>query len=270
VDGKPPGGEHIPDPEEEVSRRVAIVTGANSGIGRAVAVELAQRGLDIGFTWHGEEQDALTTARQVQSHRRRVAYLPLDLSSAGGAAAAVDELADLLGGLHVFVNNAATGHRDPFLELDLERWRHVMEVDLTGAFVAAQAAARLMVAAGRGGRIVNVTSVLAQVPLRDAAAYCAAKGGLEQLTRVMALELASHGITVNSVAPGEIASHLDGASPDSVNETRPALPARRPGVAREVAAVIAFLASTEATYVTGASYVVDGGMLLTVATPDPS
>jgi NAD(P)-dependent dehydrogenase (short-subunit alcohol dehydrogenase family) len=122
------------------------------------------------------------------------------------------------------------------------------------------------VAAGRGGRIINVTSVHEHVPLEGAAAYCAAKGGLGLLTKVMALELAGHGITVNSVAPGEIATAMTGnEDTDPRTVERPGIPLGRPGHAREIAAAIAWLASEEASYATGASFVVDGGLLLMAA-----
>ncbi len=158
---------------------------------------------------------------------------------------------------------AGTGHTTPVLERDVETWRHVIDVDLTAPFVASQAAARCM---DRGGWIVNVTSVHEHVPLRGAAAYCAAKGGLGQLTRVLALELADRGITVNSVAPGEIATAMTGnedVNPETVE--RPGIPAGHPGHANEVAAAIAFLVSPEASYVTGTTVVVDGGLLLMAA-----
>ena len=189
----------------------AIVTGSDSGIGRATAVAFAERGFDVGVTWHEDEEGARDTAREVESKGRRAEVRRLDLADVEQVARVVGELADSLGGLDVFVNNAGTGHSTPFLEVSLDEWRHIVDVDLTGAFVAGQEAARRMVDAGRGGRIVNVTSVHEHVPLRGATAYCAAKGGLGQLTRVMALELAEHGITVNSVAPGEIATPMTGA-----------------------------------------------------------
>src|SRR3954469_20342882 len=245
---------------------VAIVTGSDSGIGRATAVALAQRGFDVGVTWHEDEEGAAETAREGESPGRRAEVRRLDLADFDRVRPTIGELADALGGLDVLVNNAGTGHSTPFLELELEEWRHVLDVDLTGAFLAGQEAARRMTGAGRGGRIVNVTSVHEHVPLRGSSAYCAAKGGLGLLTKVMELELAAHGITVNAVAPGEIATPMTGAEDvDPRTEERPAIPLRRPGDAREIAAVVSFLASEGAAYVTGASIIADGGLLLMAA-----
>jgi NAD(P)-dependent dehydrogenase (short-subunit alcohol dehydrogenase family) len=244
----------------------AIVTGSDSGIGKATAVLLAERGFDVGITWHEDEEGARATASEVESHGRRAEVRQMDLSDVEDGPRAVGELADVLGGLEVFVNNAGTGHETPFLEVPLDEWQHVIDVDLTGAFLCAQEAARRMVAAGNGGRIVNVTSVHEHVPLRGSSAYCAAKGGLGLLTKVMAVELAEHGITVNAVAPGEIATPMTGAEDEDPHSIeRPMIPARRPGDAREIAAAIAYLASPEAAYVTGESLVIDGGLLLMAA-----
>src|SRR5438093_13090704 len=244
----------------------AIVTGSDSGIGKATAVALAERGFDVGVTWHRDKEGSGHTAGEVESHGRRAEVRQLDLADLDGAPRVVGELADALGGLDVLVNNAATGHSTPFLELGLEEWRHVIDVDPTGTFLVAQEAARRMVAAGRGGRIVNVTSVHEHVPLRRASAYCAAKGGLGLLTKVMALELAEHGIAVNAVAPGEIATPMTGSEDvDPQTQERRAIPAGRPGDAREIAACVAFLASPEASYATREAFVVDGGMLLMAA-----
>ncbi len=244
----------------------AIVTGSESGIGRATAVALAERGFDIGVTWHRDEAEGKRTAEEVEAAGRSAVVRELDLAEPPLAAKVVEELSAALGGVDVLVNNAGVSHRTPFLELSFEEWRRVLTVDLDGAFLCAQAAARLMVDQGRGGRIVNVTSVHEHVPLRNATAYCAAKGGLGLMTKVMALELAPHGITVNAVAPGEIATAMtgqEGVSPQTVE--RPGIPAGRPGDAREIGAAIAFLASDEASYATGHSLVVDGGLLLMAA-----
>jgi NAD(P)-dependent dehydrogenase (short-subunit alcohol dehydrogenase family) len=190
----------------------------------------------------------------------------LDVTDFEEAAATVEALAGELGGLDVFVNNAGGGASHPFLEFPLEDWQEVIDLNLTGAFACAQRAARIMVDAGTRGRIVNVTSVHEHIPLRGAAAYCAAKGGLGLLTKVMALELGEHGISVNAVAPGEIATPMtDAEDEDPGEEERPALPAGRPGNAHEIAEAIAFLAHPDARYATGASLVVDGGLMLTAA-----
>jgi NAD(P)-dependent dehydrogenase (short-subunit alcohol dehydrogenase family) len=244
----------------------AIVTASDSGIGRATAVLLAQRGFDVGITWHSDQEGAEGTATEVRDAGRRAEVRQLDLSDATNGPGVIADLADALGGLDVNVNNAGTGDSTPFLEVELEDWRRVLEVDLTGAFLCAQAAARRLVEQGRGGRIVNVTSVHEHIPLLGSSAYCAAKGGLGLLTKVMALELAQHGITVNSVAPGEIATPMTGNEDvDPTTVDRPAIPAGRPGHADEIAELIAFLASPGASYITGASYVADGGLMLMAA-----
>jgi NAD(P)-dependent dehydrogenase (short-subunit alcohol dehydrogenase family) len=245
--------------------KIAIVTGSDSGIGKATAVRLARDGFDVGITWHSDREGAEDTARELRELGRRAAVTQLDVTQFEEAGDTVAALADELGGLDVFVNNAGGGESHPFLEFPLADWQQVIDLNLTGAFVCAQRAARIMVDAGvEDGRIINVTSVHEHVPLPEAAAYCAAKGGLGLLTKVMALELGEHGIRVNSVAPGEIATPMTGAHDEDPSEhERPALPEQRPGNAHEIAAMIAFLASPDARYATGASFVVDGGLTIT-------
>src|SRR4051794_10842497 len=245
---------------------VAIITGGNSGMGRACAVALARRGFDIGLTWHEDEANLVEAVSELEGHGRRVVHRQADFERVPGADAAIDELADELGGVDAFVANAAAGPGGPFLETDAETFQRALALTLVNPFLCGQRAARRMVEQGRGGRIVNITSVHEHVPLEGSSGYTAGKHGLGGLTKVMALELAEHAITVNAVAPGEIATKMTGNEDvDPHTERRDGIPAGRPGDANEIAAVVAFLCSPAASYVTGASHVVDGGMLLMAA-----
>lgn len=242
----------------------AIVTGGNSGIGRAAAVTLAGAGFDVGITWHRDEDRVESLRSEVESAGRRLEALHLDLHDLAGGPQAVDALAEALGGVDALVNNAGYGTSKPILEIELAEWQGVIEVNLTGAFLCAQAAAKRMVAQGRGGRIVNVTSVHEHVPLEGSGPYTASKHGLGGLTKIMALELAEHGITVNSVAPGQIATRMTGQE-DEPPAPSEGIPLGRAGRAAEVASLITWLCSADSSYVTGSSYVVDGGLMLIAA-----
>src|SRR5215204_188958 len=223
--------------------RYAIVTASDSGIGKATAVALANDGMDVGITWHSDSDGAEATAEEVGTAGQK-AYVAQ------------------LGGLDVFVNNAGMGAANLLLDTSYDDWRKIVAVDLDGAFICLQRAARRMVSADAGGRLIAVTSVHEHQPRVGSGAYDAAKHGLGGLMKTFALELGRYEITANSVAPGEISTPMTGQEDeDPTAQERPGIPLRRPGDAREIAAVIAFLASPQAGYVNGASWVVDGGML---------
>jgi NAD(P)-dependent dehydrogenase (short-subunit alcohol dehydrogenase family) len=246
--------------------RKAIITGASSGIGKSTAIALAQAGYDVGVTWHADEPGIEGTVGEVEDTGRNIAVRQVDLEDPTGGAQVVHQLGDELGGLDVFVSNAGAGKGAPFLEHEWTDWMDTMNIVLNSAFLGMQAAAREMVDRDEGGRIIAVTSVHEHVPKIGMASYCAAKGGLGLLVKTAALELAEHGITVNAVAPGEIATKMTGQQDEEPsNKERTGVPLGRPGHADEIAAAIRFLASEGSSYITGESLVVDGGMLLMAA-----
>ena len=250
------------DPTTGIPPRRVLLVGADSGIGRACAVALADDATSVAITWFGDPDGARRTVEEVERRGARCHAVELDLRDPSRGAAAVEQAVTALGGLDALVLLAGTGTSTALLDLTLERWQEVIAVDLDGAFVCLQAAARAMVRQGTGGRIVAITSVHEHFPRVGAGPYCAAKAGLGQLVQVAALELARHGITVNAVAPGEIATPMTGQEdePVLVGHPRPGIPVGRPGDTREVAAVVRFLCGPQAGYVTGASWLVDGGM----------
>ena len=247
-----------------MTERAAIVTGAGSGIGAATAVLLARRGMDVGITYRRNAEGARRTVSAIEALGRMAVSVPLDLADPRAAEPAITALADALGRVDALVNNAGTNPRATVLEATVEDWEHTIAVDLVGPSACARAAAQRMIGAGQGGRIVNVSSILAFTPLSGGGPYCAAKAGLEALTKVMALEWAEHGITVNAVAPGHTATPMNYGEADLGRDVieQSTIPTGRAATPDEIAGAIAFLVSEEASYVTGASLLVDGGLLL--------
>jgi NAD(P)-dependent dehydrogenase (short-subunit alcohol dehydrogenase family) len=241
-----------------VADRVALVTGANTGIGLAIAERLLADGYALGYGTADTQARHQGPFRELQGrYGDRVHWVWGDLADPAVPPRLVDETVAAYDGIDVLVNNAGLSTAKPFLDLTVEDFDVTFHVDVRGSFLAAQAAARHMRDRG-GGSIVNITSVHEHIPRPDFAVYAAAKAALGMLTRGLALELAPYGIRVNSAAPGVIATPRNEADAEKLD---PEVPLARPGKPEEVAALVAWLCSDEAAYVTGCSYVIDGGMI---------
>jgi len=242
--------------------KAALVTGSSSGIGEAIALRFAREGADVAVHYHREEDEARRVVAEIEKLGRKSVALGANVGVAAEAEKLVRGAHAALGRLDILVNNAGVEIREPFIDVSEQHYDLVMGVNLKGAFFAAQTAAKLMIAAG-GGRIVNVSSIHEDIAFLQYATYTASKGGMRMLTRTICQELAPHGITVNDIAPGAIATPInkrtlgDGALLNALQEV---IPAGRLGDPDEVASVAVFLASDEAAYVTGSTYYIDGGM----------
>jgi NAD(P)-dependent dehydrogenase (short-subunit alcohol dehydrogenase family) len=237
--------------------RIALVTGAAQGIGRACAEALAEDGLKVILADISEDVHA--TAEAVGG----VGYL-CDMGEPSQIARLFDAVEADHGPVHVLVNNAGIAIAGDFLRMPEADFRRVLDVNLVGVFLATQRAGRAMVDHGIEGAIVNMSSINAQVAIPAIAGYCASKGGVAQLTKVAALALAPHNIRVNAVGPGSIDTAMMAAvnaDPEAYARAMSRTPLKRPGTAREVGDVVAFLASKRASYVTGETIYVDGGRL---------
>jgi NAD(P)-dependent dehydrogenase (short-subunit alcohol dehydrogenase family) len=238
---------------------IALVTGANTGIGLAIAERLLADGYALGYVTAGNDakHEGPFEELRTRSGDERIHWAWGDLVDPAVPERLVSEVAEALGPPTLLVNNAGLSTAKPFFELTTEDFDMTFDVNVRASFLLAQAAARRMKENG-GGCIVNITSVHQLIPRSNFAVYAAAKAALGMLSRTLALELAEFDIRVNSVAPGVIATARNEAD---ANRLDPEVPLGRPGKPEEVAALVAWLASDEAAYVTGSTYVIDGGMI---------
>jgi NAD(P)-dependent dehydrogenase (short-subunit alcohol dehydrogenase family) len=240
----------------------ALVTGGSRGIGRAIALALADAGADVAVTSR-KGDDAEPIAQEIRAKGRRALALLLEVRNEPSIRVCFERLDGEWGGLDVLVNNAGTNIPQDLVRLDEESWDTVVDSDLKGLVFVTQAAVARMIAAKRGGRIVNIASIYGIVGRRERVAYSAAKGGVVNVTRSFALELAPHGITVNAVGPSAIETDLTRerfrADPGFKAEEIARTPLGRLGTPEDVAAAVVFFASDAASFVTGQTLLVDGG-----------
>jgi glucose 1-dehydrogenase len=249
--------------------KVAIITGGDQGIGRAIALRLAAEGADIVFSYRANRTGAeevvnrITGDTRAGTGRRAMAFQE-DFSDTSQAQKFVTTLCDHFGRADVLVNNAGLERRSDFWEVSEQEYDLVLNVNLKAPFFITQAVVQRWIKAKRPGKIINISSVHEELPFPHFASYCVSKGGLKMLARDLAIELAPFGITVNNIAPGAIETPINKALLNDPAKLKPLLeniPLKRLGTPEDVAGVAAFLASPDADYITGTTVFVDGGLL---------
>jgi glucose 1-dehydrogenase len=252
-----------------LKNRVAVVTGAATGIGREIAFHLAREGVAVAVDYVGMSDQADEVVAQIEKDGGRALAVQADVSKPGDVQNLFDRAVAEYGRLDILVSNAGIEKEMDFWEVPADLWQRILAVNLSGPFFCAQAAARQMIrqnseGQGDSGRIINISSVHEDMPMPTNAPYCATKGALRMLMRTIAVELAPHRITVNNIGPGAIDTPLDRPTKDDPQKLKTLLgeiPLGRMGRPEEVAKLAVFLASDAAAYITGSTYFIDGGML---------
>ncbi|MEP9361050.1 SDR family oxidoreductase [Sphingomonas sp. KR3-1] len=246
-----------------------MVTGGESGIGRASAIALAQAGWDVAILYYRDAAAAAETAKAVTDAGRRAAQVQADVGDEAAVEAAFDAAVAALGPIACLVNSAGLNMRGtPVADMALAQWQQMLRTDLDGVFLTSRRFVRDAHARKQGGSIVNISSIHAVDVRAGGADYCAAKAAVKSLTETMALEEAPHGVTVNCVAPGMILTPMNAravADADYRRALEANIPAGRAGTPEEVAALVVFLASPAARYINGATLTIDGALSLLLA-----
>jgi glucose 1-dehydrogenase len=250
------------DLKVDLRGKTVIVTGAATGIGKAIALRFGASGANVVVD-HRRTEETEAIVADIERAGGHGLSVVADVTNEAEVDALVAQAVSKFGGLDVLVNNAGIEQAHPLVDTPLDVWERILRVNLTGPFLCARAAARAMIARGRGGRIINVSSVHEDLAMPNNAAYASSKGGVRMLMRTIALELAPHGITVNDIAPGAIATPINENvrdDPEKARELLAEIPLKRVGSPDEIAALATYLASEAAGYVTGATFVIDGGL----------
>jgi glucose 1-dehydrogenase len=243
--------------------RKVLVTGSSKGIGRGIAIRLAQEGADVVINYNSDPKGAEDALAEIKALGRTGAMIQANLGTVGEVRDLVARSADALGGLDVLVNNAGIEKHAPFWEVTENDYDAVLNVNLKGVFFATQAFVQQCVAARRPGKIINISSVHEELAFPNFAAYCASKGGVRMLTRTLAVELGPLGVTINNIAPGAIETPINTRllnDPLKLRSLVGHIPLSRLGKPGDVAGLAVFLASPDSDYVTGATYLIDGGL----------
>jgi glucose 1-dehydrogenase len=243
--------------------RKVLVTGSSKGIGRGIAVRLAEEGADVVINYNSDPKGAEEALAEVEALGRRGAIIKANLGTVAEVRDLVARSADALGGLDVLVNNAGIEKHAAFWDVTENDFDAVLNVNLKGVFFATQAFVQQCITSRRPGKIVNISSVHEELAFPNFAAYCASKGGVRMLTRTLAVELGALGITINSIAPGAIETPINTKllnDPVKLNSLVGQIPLSRLGKPNDVAGLAVFLASPDSDYVTGTTYLIDGGL----------
>jgi glucose 1-dehydrogenase len=246
-----------------LSGKVALVTGASSGIGKAIALRFADEGADVAVNYHSHPEEANAVVWEIEGKGRRALAVQADVSQFDQIQRMVSQTIEALGRVDLCVNNAGVQREIGFLDVTEDDWKLMIDVDLKGCFFVSQACARDMVQRGKG-KILNVSSVHQEIAKPRFAPYCAGKGGIRMLTKTLAMELAEHKINVIGIAPGAIATPMNAdvlSDPSAKQSVIQEIPWGRFGTAEEVAGLAAYLASDEADYITGTTVFLDGGLV---------
>ncbi|MBA2273187.1 MAG: SDR family oxidoreductase [Actinobacteria bacterium] len=248
-----------------LEEKIALITGSDSGIGQATAIEFAKEGADVVITYLHDRKGAQHTLAQVEAHGRRGVIVQTDISDEAQVEALFDQAVATFGTVHILMNNAGVdASGDEVADLATETWDRAIRVNVYGAFFCCRHFINIRKEAGGGGKIINVTSVHQEIPNAGGADYDCSKGALRNLTSTLALELAPHGINVNNLGPGMVLTPFNqGAidNPDVLEEQVQSIPMKRAAEPSEIARLAVFLASQDADYVTGSTYYMDGGLM---------